>query len=250
MFQKKILTSLSLLMSLCLMACSSQKSVPSITEKSSSRLEQARKTTATTSKQSSSSSTKASSSQARSSSTTTGTSRSTLASSSKASTTSKTSSSSTSATSSTSASKAATTKSSSTPSSGAKNTPTVVSLPAEAVGTWKGSTNQASSVTLTISADGSFHVISEFGDNYKVDETLTVGKLELIAPNVYHIAEYSGSVSPLLPGVTGLGGSGSKSTHGFTIQNGKYSPLIWTVPTAEDYDFSQRNTFGVVLTKE
>lgn len=123
-----------------------------------------------------------------------------------------------------------------------------IPMPGEAVGTWSGISAQADSVEFTITADGTIHTLSEYNrgtDNVRVEETTaTITSLFEVAPHVYFIDRYNGSYEALLPGITGLGGLGGNVYFGFTLENGIYVPITWTVGDGDILDYTKWTSFG------
>lgn len=105
------------------------------------------------------------------------------------------------------------------------------SLPEELIGTWVGSSQQARSVEVTISSDGTYTTTADYRTSDDEDEDFyvrtEVGQIiDLVEykPNYYIIREGAGESSALRPGVTGLGGP---ITPGFILENGQYKVIFW-----------------------
>ncbi|HFH9946566.1 TPA: hypothetical protein ACGOPE_001012 [Streptococcus suis] len=107
-------------------------------------------------------------------------------------------------------------------------------IPADLVGKWQGSSQQARYVEVTISADGTFTTYEDFRQSEDEEEehlihTYTAQVTDLVeyAPNHYLIRGAEGEGSALLPGMTGLGG---RIAPGFILENGQYKVLMWGNP--------------------
>ena len=159
---------------------------------------------------------------------------------------SSTSSSQTSVSSSEDASKSSQTSSS---SSSAKEAPTADSLvPSELVGVWKGRSPQAEEITMTVGADGSIWTQANFSSYGQKSDVKAVARAIKINQNLYRWELVSGEYSALTPGITGLGGIG-KAEPGFTLENGKFTPVMFTGPADQPLDYSNYYAFEFSLTK-
>ena len=159
---------------------------------------------------------------------------------------SSTSSSQTSVSSSEDASKSSQTSSS---SSSAKEALTADSLvPSELVGVWKGRSPQAEEITMTVGADGSIWTQANFSSYGQKSDVKAVARAIKISQNLYRWELVSGEYSALTPGITGLGGTG-KAEPGFTLENGKFTPVMFTGPADQPLDYSNYYAFEFSLTK-
>lgn len=159
---------------------------------------------------------------------------------------SSTSSSQTSVSSSEDASKSSQTSSS---SSSAKEALTADSLvPSELVGVWKGRSPQAEEITMTVGADGSIWTQANFSSYGQKSDVKAVARAIKISQNLYRWELVSGEYSALTPGITGLGGTG-KAEPGFTLENGKFIPVMFTGPAGQPLDYSNYYAFEFSLTK-
>jgi len=159
---------------------------------------------------------------------------------------SSTSSSQTSVSSSQDASKSSQTSSS---SSSAKEALTADSLvPSELVGVWKGRSPQAEEITMTVGADGSILTQANFSSYGQKSDVKAVARAIKINQNLYRWELVSGEYSALTPGITGLGGTG-KAEPGFTLENGKFTPVMFTGPAGQPLDYSNYYAFEFSLTK-
>ena len=142
-------------------------------------------------------------------------------------------------------------KSSQTSSSGSstKETPTADSLvPSELVGVWKGRSPQAEEITMTVGADGSILTQANFSSYGQKNDGNAVARAIKINQNLYRWELVSGEYSALTPGITGLGGTG-KAEPGFTLENGKFTPVMFTGPADQPLDYSNYYAFEFSLTK-
>ena len=142
-------------------------------------------------------------------------------------------------------------KSSQTSSSGSstKETPTADSLvPSELVGAWKGRSPQAEEITMTVGADGSIWTQANFSSYGQKSDVKAVARAIKISQNLYRWELVSGEYSALTPGITGLGGIG-KAEPGFTLENGKFTPVMFTGPADQPLDYSNYYAFEFSLTK-
>ena len=142
-------------------------------------------------------------------------------------------------------------KSSQTSSSGSstKEAPTADSLvPSELVGVWKGRSPQAEEITMTVGADGSIWTQANFSSYGQKSDVKAVARAIKISQNLYRWELVSGEYSALTPGITGLGGIG-KAEPGFTLENGKFTPVMFTGPADQPLDYSNYYAFEFSLTK-
>ncbi|HFI2471901.1 TPA: hypothetical protein ACGO11_000215 [Streptococcus suis] len=107
-------------------------------------------------------------------------------------------------------------------------------IPADLVGKWQGSSQQARYVEMTVSPDGTFTTYSDFrlsedeeGDHLIHTYTGQITDLVEYSPNHYLIRGAEGDGSALLPGVTGLGG---RIAPGFILEEGQYKVIMWGNP--------------------
>lgn len=125
-------------------------------------------------------------------------------------------------------------------------------IPAEAVGTWTGSSPLAPEVSVTITADGQMKTYNHFvsaGLDEEVTATATIVELKTITPNTYIILGMTGEIKAALPGVTGIGFP-YVLLPGFKIENGQYRPIACTGLTYETVDYINYTDFGFALTKQ
>jgi putative lipoprotein len=142
-------------------------------------------------------------------------------------------------------------KSSQTSSSGSstKEAPTADSpVPSELVGAWKGRSPQAEEITMTVGADGSIWTQANFSSYGQKSDVKAVARAIKISQNLYRWELVSGEYSALTPGITGLGGIG-KAEPGFTLENGKFTPVMFTGPADQPLDYSNYYAFEFSLTK-
>lgn len=142
-------------------------------------------------------------------------------------------------------------KFSQTSSSGSstKEAPTADSLvPSELVGVWKGRSPQAEEITMTVGADGSIWTQANFSSYGQKSDVKAVARAIKISQNLYRWELVSGEYSALTPGITGLGGIG-KAEPGFTLENDKFTPVMFTGPADQPLDYSNYYAFEFSLTK-
>ncbi|WP_053794229.1 hypothetical protein [Streptococcus gordonii] len=134
-------------------------------------------------------------------------------------------------------------------SSSAKEAPTADSfVPSELVGVWKGRSPQAEEITMTVGADGSIWTQANFSSYGEKSDVKAVARAIKISQNLYRWELVSGEYSALTPGITGLGGIG-KAEPGFTVENGKFTPVMFTGPADQPLDYSNYYAFEFSLTK-
>jgi len=134
-------------------------------------------------------------------------------------------------------------------SSSAKEALTADSLvPSELVGVWKGRSPQAEEITMTVGADGSIWTQANFSSYGQKSDVKAVARAIKINQNLYRWELVSGEYSALTPGITGLGGIG-KAEPGFTLENGKFTPVMFTGPADQPLDYSNYYAFEFSLTK-
>ncbi len=107
-------------------------------------------------------------------------------------------------------------------------------IPADLVGKWQGSSQQARYVEVTVSPDGTFTTHSDFRQSEDEDAdyliqnyTAQITDLVEYSPNHYLIRGAEGEYSALLPGMTGLGG---RIAPGFILEGGQYKVVMWGNP--------------------
>ena len=54
----------------------------------------------------------------------------------------------------------------------------------------------------------------------------------------------------LLPGITGLGVANFRLEPGFVLEEGHYTPIVFTAPVNTEFDYTKYNDFRFSLTKE
>ncbi|AOS70699.1 hypothetical protein [Streptococcus gordonii] len=134
-------------------------------------------------------------------------------------------------------------------SSSAKEAPTADSfVPSELVGVWKGRSPQAEEITMTVGADGSIWTQANFSSYGQKSDVKAVARAIKISQNLYRWELVSGEYSALTPGITGLGGIG-KAEPGFTVENGKFTLVMFTGPADQPLDYSNYYAFEFSLTK-
>ena len=121
-------------------------------------------------------------------------------------------------------------------------------VPAALVGTWTGTSPQATDISFTVDADGNITSKANFNVDYEpYRQSSTTAKAVQISGNLY--VWEGGDVSTLLPGITGLGGAGFQAKPGFILENGTYTPVQFISDLGPTFDYSNYNAFPFSLTK-
>lgn len=121
-------------------------------------------------------------------------------------------------------------------------------VPAALVGTWTGTSPQATDISFTVDADGNVTSKSNFNVDYEpYRQSSTTAKAVQISGNLY--VWEGGDFSTLLPGITGLGGAGFQAKPGFILENGTYTPVQFISDLGPTFDYSNYNAFPFSLTK-
>ncbi|HHF7038696.1 TPA: hypothetical protein ACPQXP_001352 [Streptococcus mutans] len=126
----------------------------------------------------------------------------------------------------------------------------ILPIPQELVGTYKGSSPQASEITFTVSSNGQLRAQANFEPASDInDVTATVSGVRKVGADTYIWEFVSGSSAALLPGVTGIGGLG-KMQPGFILKGGQLTPIMFTGPVDGEIDYSHPNPYPVSLNKQ
>ena len=121
-------------------------------------------------------------------------------------------------------------------------------VPAALVGTWTGTSPQATDISFTVDADGNITSKANFNVDYEpYRQSSTTAKAVQISGNLY--VWEGGDFSTLLPGITGLGGAGFQAKPGFILENGTYTPVQFISDLGPTFDYSNYNAFQFSLTK-
>lgn len=121
-------------------------------------------------------------------------------------------------------------------------------VPAALVGTWTGTSPQATDISFTVDADGNITSKANFNVDYEpYRQSSTTAKAVHISGNLY--VWEGGDFSTLLPGITGLGGAGFQAKPGFILENGTYTPVQFISDLGPTFDYSNYNAFPFSLTK-
>ena len=119
-------------------------------------------------------------------------------------------------------------------------------VPAALVGTWTGTSPQATDISFT--ADGNITSKANFNVDYEpYRQSSTTAKAVQISGNLY--VWEGGDFSTLLPGITGIGGAGFQAKPGFILENGTYTPVQFISDLGPTFDYSNYNAFPFSLTK-
>lgn len=121
-------------------------------------------------------------------------------------------------------------------------------VPAALVGTWTGTSPQATDISFTVDADGNITSKANFNVDYEpYRQSSTTAKAVQISGNLY--VWEGGDFSTLLPGITGLGGAGFQAKPGFILENGTYTPVQFISDLGPTFDYSNYKAFSFSLTK-
>lgn len=121
-------------------------------------------------------------------------------------------------------------------------------VPAALIGTWTGTSPQATDISFTVDANGNVTSKANFNVDYEpYRQSSTTAKAVQISGNLY--VWEGGDFSTLLPGITGLGGAGFQAKPGFILKNGTYTPVQFISDLGPTFDYSHYNAFPFSLTK-
>ena len=121
-------------------------------------------------------------------------------------------------------------------------------VPAALVGTWTGTSPQATDISFTVDANGNVTSRANFNVDYEpYRQSSTTAKAVQISGNLY--VWEGGDFSTLLPGITGLGGAGFQAKPGFILENGTYTPVQFISDLGPTFDYSNYKAFPFSLTK-
>lgn len=129
---------------------------------------------------------------------------------------------------------------------------TQATVPAELVGTWVGSSPQADAIKMTVDANGNVTTVVSFKNDSEPTRTATYTARAVQATgNIYYwnVEGFDG-VDALLPGITGLGGANFRFEPGFILEEGHYTPIVFTTDLNTEFDYTKYNDFRFSLTKE
>lgn len=121
-------------------------------------------------------------------------------------------------------------------------------VPAALIGTWTGTSPQATDISFTVDANGNVTSKANFNVDYEpYRQSSTTAKAVQISGNLY--VWEGGDFSTLLPGITGLGGAGFQAKPGFILENGTYTPAQFISDLGPSFDYSNYKAFSFSLTK-
>ena len=121
-------------------------------------------------------------------------------------------------------------------------------VPAALIGTWTGTSPQATDISFTVDANGNITSKANFNVDYEpYRQSSTTAKAVQISGNLY--VWEGGDFSTLLPGITGLGGAGFQAKPGFILENGTYTPVQFISDLGPTFDYSNYKAFPFSLTK-
>ena len=132
------------------------------------------------------------------------------------------------------------------------STTTQATVPAELVGTWVGSSPQADAIKMTVDANGDVTTVVSFKNDSEPTRTATYTARAVKATgNIYYWeSEGLDGADALLPGITGLGVADFRLEPGFILEEGHYTPIVFTTATNTPFDYNKYNDFRFSLTKE
>lgn len=132
------------------------------------------------------------------------------------------------------------------------STTTQATVPAELVGTWVGSSPQADAIKMTVDTNGNVTTVVSFKNDSEPTRTATYTARAVKATgNIYYWdAEGLDGADALLPGITGLGVADFRLEPGFILEEGHYTPIVFTTATNTPFDYNKYNDFRFSLTKE
>ena len=121
-------------------------------------------------------------------------------------------------------------------------------VPAALIGTWTGTSPQATDISFTVDANGNVTSKANFNVDYEpYRQSSTTAKAVQISGNLY--VWEGGDFSTLLPGITGIGGAGFQAKPGFILENGTYTPVQFISDLGPSFDYSNYKAFPFSLTK-
>ena len=124
------------------------------------------------------------------------------------------------------------------------STTTQATVPAELVGTWVGSSPQADAIKMTA-------VVSFKNDSEPTRTATYTARAVQATGNIYYWdSEGLDGADALLPGITGLGVADFRLEPGFILEEGHYTPIVFTTATNTPFDYNKYNDFRFSLTKE
>ena len=125
-------------------------------------------------------------------------------------------------------------------------------VPAELVGTLVGSSPQADAIKMTVDANGDVTTVVSFKNDSEPTRTATYTARAVKATgNIYYWeSEGLDGADALLPGITGLGVANFRLEPGFVLEEGHYTPIVFTAPVNTEFDYTKYNDFRFSLTKE
>ena len=120
------------------------------------------------------------------------------------------------------------------------------------MGTWVGSSPQADAIKMTVDANGDVTTVVSFKNDSEPTRTATYTARAVKATgNIYYWdAEGLDGADALLPGITGLGVADFRLEPGFILEEGHYTPIVFTTATNTEFDYTKYNDFRFSLTKE
>lgn len=121
-------------------------------------------------------------------------------------------------------------------------------LPEALIGTFSGTSKQATNVSVTFDAHGHVSSTADF------DGTTREGQGRIIAisdlGNGYYAFNYQGDIEAIMPGISGLGGAGFVVVNGVKVEGNNLTVVSWTGATYDSIDYNNPTDFGFSLTKQ
>lgn len=129
---------------------------------------------------------------------------------------------------------------------------TIEGIPQDLIGTWTGTSDMATDVTMSVSVDGSITTSADFGWEGTSDireSQATITQVTQLYENIYRIDSYSGQIDAFLPGIQGLGGVGAVH-FGFKLENNQFTSLNFVAATEDEIDYNNPSYFNFSLSRE
>ncbi|MFQ9597408.1 MAG: hypothetical protein ACLRZG_05360 [Streptococcus sp.] len=105
---------------------------------------------------------------------------------------------------------------------------------------------------MTVDANGNVTTVVSFKNDSEPTRTATYTARAVQATgNIYYWeSEGLDGADALLPGITGLGVANFRLEPGFVLEEGHYTPIVFTAPVNTEFDYTKYNDFRFSLTKE
>ena len=121
-------------------------------------------------------------------------------------------------------------------------------VPAALVGTWTGTSPQATDISFTVDADGNITSKANFNVDYEpYRQSSTTAKS---CSNFWKSLRLGGWLSTLLPGITGNEGElVFELSLALFLKNGTYTPVQFISDLGPTFDYSNYNAFPILINK-